>query len=61
MKACHELGITIVAYSPLGRGFLTGRYRTIDDFAPDKADYRRTLPRFSGENFKKNLDIVDKI
>ncbi|CAG8472814.1 5715_t:CDS:2 [Funneliformis caledonium] len=61
MKACHELGITIVAYRPLGRGFLTGRYRTIDDFAPDKADYRRTLPRFSGENFKKNLDIVDKI
>ncbi|CAI2187908.1 11199_t:CDS:2 [Funneliformis geosporum] len=61
MKACHELGISIVAYSPIGRGFLTGKYRSIDDFAPNESDYRRTLPRFSGDNFKKNLEIVDKI
>ncbi|KAI8815277.1 oxidoreductase [Cladochytrium replicatum] len=59
LKTCRELGIAIVAYSPLGRGFLTGAYKTIEDFAPD--DTRRYLPRFQGENFAKNLEIVDAI
>jgi aryl-alcohol dehydrogenase-like predicted oxidoreductase len=54
-----ELGIGFVAYSPLGRGFLTGRFRTIDDLPPD--DVRRNAPRFQGENFQKNLDLVNKI
>ncbi|CAB4440580.1 unnamed protein product [Rhizophagus irregularis] len=58
MEACRELGVTIVAYSPLGRGFLTGKYKSIDDFEPD--DFRRTFPRFQGENFDKNLEIVRK-
>ncbi|RGB28968.1 aldo/keto reductase [Rhizophagus diaphanus] len=58
MEACRELGITIVAYSPLGRGFLTGKYKSIDDFEPD--DFRRTVPRFQGENFDKNLELVRK-
>ena len=51
-----ELGIAFVAYSPLGRGFLTGRYRSIDDFRAD--DWRRNNPRFQGANFQKNLDLV---
>jgi aryl-alcohol dehydrogenase-like predicted oxidoreductase len=55
----RELGIGFVAYSPLGRGFLTGQFKTPDDFAPD--DYRRNSPRFQGENFAKNLDLVKKI
>jgi aryl-alcohol dehydrogenase-like predicted oxidoreductase len=50
------LGIGFVAYSPLGRGFLTGRFRTIDDLPDD--DYRRNSPRFQGENFEKNLHLV---
>ncbi|POG74811.1 aldo/keto reductase [Rhizophagus irregularis DAOM 181602=DAOM 197198] len=58
MEACRELGVTIVAYSPLGRGFLTGKYKSIDDFEPD--DFRRAVPRFQGENFNKNLEIVRK-
>jgi len=58
MEACRELGVTIVAYSPLGRGFLTGKYKSLDDFEP--TDYRRTVPRFQGENFAKNLEIVNK-
>uniref|UniRef100_U9TPH1 NADP-dependent oxidoreductase domain-containing protein n=1 Tax=Rhizophagus irregularis (strain DAOM 181602 / DAOM 197198 / MUCL 43194) TaxID=747089 RepID=U9TPH1_RHIID len=58
MEACRELGITIVAYSPLGRGFLTGKFKSIDDFEPD--DFRRTVPRFQGENFDKNLELVRK-
>ncbi|KAG9285727.1 hypothetical protein G9A89_001615 [Geosiphon pyriformis] len=58
LEACRELGITIIAYSPLGRGFLTGQYKSIDDFAPD--DYRRTNPRFEGENFQKNLELVNR-
>ncbi len=53
---CAELGIAFVAYSPLGRGFLTGAIRSIDDLAPD--DWRRANPRFQGENFQKNLEFV---
>ena len=59
LDTCRELGIAFVAYSPLGRGFLTGRYRSIDDFAAD--DWRRNNPRFQGENFKKNLELVAKV
>jgi aryl-alcohol dehydrogenase-like predicted oxidoreductase len=59
LDACRRLGIGFVAYSPLGRGFLTGAIRSPDDFAPD--DYRRTSPRFMGENFGKNLVLVDKV
>ncbi|GBC00915.1 hypothetical protein RclHR1_00400029 [Rhizophagus clarus] len=59
VEACRELGVTIVAYSPLGRGFLTGRYKSFDDFEAD--DFRRTVPRFQGENFAKNLELVHKI
>ena len=59
LDTCRELGIAFVAYSPLGRGFLTGRYRTIDDLAAD--DWRRNNPRFQGDNFQKNLDLVDKV
>jgi aryl-alcohol dehydrogenase-like predicted oxidoreductase len=59
LPTVRELGIGFVAYSPLGRGFLTGRYRTIDDLPAD--DYRRNAPRFQGENFQKNLDIVKAI
>jgi aryl-alcohol dehydrogenase-like predicted oxidoreductase len=55
----EDLGITFVAYSPLGRGFLTGAFKSIDDLAPD--DWRRTNPRFQGENFEKNLELVDEI
>jgi len=56
---CDELGIAFVAYSPLGRGFLTGAIRTIDDLAPD--DWRRQNPRFQGENFHKNLELVEAV
>jgi aryl-alcohol dehydrogenase-like predicted oxidoreductase len=56
LPACRELGIGFVAYSPLGRGFLTGAIRSVDDLDPD--DYRRTSPRFEGENFQRNLDLV---
>jgi aryl-alcohol dehydrogenase-like predicted oxidoreductase len=56
LDVCRELGITFVAYSPLGRGFLTGAIRSPDDFAPD--DFRRNNPRFKGENFQRNLDLV---
>ena len=56
LDAARELGIAIVAYSPLGRGFLTGALRSPDDFAAD--DFRRHSPRFQGENFKKNLALV---
>jgi aryl-alcohol dehydrogenase-like predicted oxidoreductase len=59
LQACHELGIAFVAYSPLGRGFLTGQIKSFDDLDAD--DYRRHSPRFQGENFQKNLDLVKKI
>ncbi|MFY9910374.1 MAG: aldo/keto reductase [Candidatus Sulfotelmatobacter sp.] len=56
LPTCRELGIGFVAYSPLGRGFLTGQFRKVEDFPED--DYRRHSPRFQGENFRKNLDLV---
>jgi aryl-alcohol dehydrogenase-like predicted oxidoreductase len=59
LATTRELGIAFVAYSPLGRGFLTGQFKRFDDFAPD--DYRRNSPRFQGENFQKNLDLVARI
>jgi len=59
LATCRELGIGFVAYSPLGRGFLTGRFRTFEDLPAD--DYRRINPRFQGENFQKNLDLVRRI
>ena len=59
LDACERLGIGVVPYSPLGRGFLTGAIRTPDDFAAD--DYRRTNPRFQGENFARNLALVAKV
>ena len=59
LATTRELGIAFVAYSPLGRGFLTGQFRRFEDFAPD--DYRRNSPRFQGENFQKNLDLVARI
>lgn len=59
LPTVRELGIGFVAYSPLGRGFLTRAFQSPDDFAPD--DYRRHAPRFQGENFAKNLALVDKV
>lgn len=59
LPTCRELGIRFVAYSPLGRGFLTGRFRKFEDFPAD--DYRRNSPRFQGENFQKNLDLVHRV
>jgi aryl-alcohol dehydrogenase-like predicted oxidoreductase len=59
IPTCRALGIGFVAYSPLGRGFLTGQIRRIEDLAPD--DWRRTSPRFQGENFQRNLDLVERI
>jgi aryl-alcohol dehydrogenase-like predicted oxidoreductase len=59
LEACRELGVTLVAYSPLGRGFLTGRFTKFEDFPAN--DYRRNSPRFQGENFQKNLDLVKRV
>jgi aryl-alcohol dehydrogenase-like predicted oxidoreductase len=59
LATTRSLGIGFVAYSPLGRGFLTGRFRSIDDLAPD--DWRRNNPRFQGANFQKNLDLVERV
>jgi aryl-alcohol dehydrogenase-like predicted oxidoreductase len=59
LATCRELGIGFVAYSPLGRGFLTGQIKRFEDFPPD--DYRRQSPRFQGENFQKNLSLVQRI
>jgi aryl-alcohol dehydrogenase-like predicted oxidoreductase len=59
LAACRELGIGFVPYSPLGRGFLTGRFRKFEDLPAD--DYRRQSPRFQGENFTKNIDLVKRV
>jgi aryl-alcohol dehydrogenase-like predicted oxidoreductase len=59
LATCRELGIGFVAYSPLGRGFLTGQFKTFEDLAAD--DFRRFSPRFQGENFQKNLDLVKEV
>jgi aryl-alcohol dehydrogenase-like predicted oxidoreductase len=59
LATCAELGIGFVAYSPLGRGFLSGQIRSLDDLAPD--DFRRRNPRFQGENFARNLELVDRV
>jgi aryl-alcohol dehydrogenase-like predicted oxidoreductase len=59
LQTCRELGIAFVAYSPLGRGFLTGEIKNFDDFEPD--DYRRSSPRFQGANFQKNLELVHQL
>src|SRR5580658_9490755 len=59
LATCRELGIGFVAYSPLGRGFLTGQFKRFEDFPED--DYRRLSPRFQGENFQKNLDLVRQV
>jgi aryl-alcohol dehydrogenase-like predicted oxidoreductase len=59
LPTLEELGISLVAYSPLGRGFLGGRFRKLDDLAAN--DWRRTNPRFVGENFEKNLTLADRI
>jgi len=59
LATCRELGVGFVAYSPLGRGFLTGQFIRFEDFPAD--DYRRFSPRFQGENFQKNLDLVRRV
>lgn len=59
LDTCRKLGVGFVAYSPLGRGFLTGQIKRFEDFAAD--DYRRHSPRFQGENFAKNLEIVRRL
>lgn len=59
LATCEELGVTFVAYSPLGRGFLTGAIKSVDDL--EKDDWRRNMPRFSPENFPKNLALVEKL
>lgn len=59
LAVCHELGIGFVAYSPLGRGFLTGQFQKFEDIPEN--DYRRHAPRFQGENFEKNLKLVERI
>jgi aryl-alcohol dehydrogenase-like predicted oxidoreductase len=59
LAVCAELGIGFVAYSPIGRGFLSGQIRSVDDLAPD--DFRRHNPRFQGEAFGKNLELVDRV
>ncbi|HEY7612816.1 MAG TPA: aldo/keto reductase [Gemmatimonadales bacterium] len=59
LPTLRDLGIALVAYSPLGRGFLAGRFRSPDDLAPD--DWRRNNPRFTGENFRRNLALADRV
>lgn len=59
LATVRELGIGFVAYSPLGRGFLSGTIRTVEDLEPD--DFRRRSPRFQGENFQKNIDLVERV
>jgi len=59
LRTTRELGIAFIAYSPLGRGFLTGQFKRFEDLEAD--DYRRFSPRFQGENFQKNLDLVGRV
>lgn len=59
LMTCRELGVAVVAYSPLGRGMLTGRYKSPADLPDD--DWRKALPRWSEENFPKNLELVDDL
>ncbi len=59
LSTCKELAVGFVAYSPLGRGFLSGRYRSVEDL--EAGDWRRSNPRFMGNNFQKNLDVVEKV
>jgi aryl-alcohol dehydrogenase-like predicted oxidoreductase len=59
LPTLNELGIALVAYSPLGRGFLAGRFRTLDDLSPD--DWRRGIPRFQGGNFERNVALADRV
>jgi aryl-alcohol dehydrogenase-like predicted oxidoreductase len=59
LPACLDLGIGFVPYSPLGRGFLTGRFRAFEEIP--EGDYRRNTPRFQGENFRKNLELVRRV
>ncbi len=59
LETCRELGIGFVAYSPLGRGFLSGQFKKLEDLEP--SDYRRHSPRFQGENFQRNLDLVKRV
>lgn len=59
LATCRELGIGFVAYSPLGRGFLTGRIRRVEDLPDD--DARRQMPRFLGDNFRRNLELVTRV
>src|SRR5581483_12229979 len=59
LQTCRELGIGFVAYSPLGRGFLTGQVRSPEDL--EEGDFRRNNPRFQGENFRRNLDLVARV
>lgn len=59
LRTCRELGVAMFAYSPLGRGFVTGSYASPDDF--EEGDQRRFMPRFSKDNFAKNLELVDKL
>jgi aryl-alcohol dehydrogenase-like predicted oxidoreductase len=59
LPTCRELGIAFVAYSPLGRGFLTGRFKSVEDLGPE--DFRSKHPRFQGENFERNLELVRRL
>src|SRR5256885_5383923 len=59
LPLCRELGIGFVPYSPLGRGFLTGKIQKTDDLAED--DYRLSTPRFQGDNFERNLELVKRV
>ena len=59
LRTCRELGVAVVAYSPLGRGFLTGQLKSPADFEDE--DFRKTAPKFSAENFPKNLKLVENL
>ncbi len=59
LQTCRELGVATIAYSPLGRGFLIGQYKSRKDF--EEGDYRLATPRFSEENFFKNIQLVEKL